>query len=115
MFFRLMSGLQSSININVANNFYRGDGVWGPNLDKFMWTVGAFPERLKNLYFTYLFTVRAHVPLGQLLYVPFIGLLLSDMRARRRPVHSREGGMCSLAPTYRQETIPTRAVFGTTC
>ncbi|CAM9484266.1 unnamed protein product [Phaeothamnion confervicola] len=59
VFFRLLSGLQSSITTQIANDYRFDDGTWGPNVDLFLKAVGAHPDRLTNLYFAYLFTLRA--------------------------------------------------------
>jgi ERO1-like protein alpha len=73
-FYRLISGLHSSISIHLcAQHFFpvvgmgysRSDGRWGPNLEEFKRrfdpeTTGAEgPIWLKNLYFTYLIELRA--------------------------------------------------------
>ncbi|CAM9785369.1 unnamed protein product [Chrysoparadoxa australica] len=65
VFFRLMSGLQSSITTHIAKEYFFADsdlsenGYWGPNLDLFVNGVGAHPDRMTNLYFAYLFMMRA--------------------------------------------------------
>ncbi|EQC39247.1 hypothetical protein SDRG_03452 [Saprolegnia diclina VS20] len=58
VYYRLISGLHTSINTHVALDFRFGDH-WGPNTNMFVDRVGAFPERLQNMYFTYLFVLRA--------------------------------------------------------
>ncbi|KAJ8309165.1 hypothetical protein KUTeg_014039 [Tegillarca granosa] len=70
-FYRLISGLHTSINIHLsakyllpAKNGY-GTGKWGHNVQEFLkrfsreQTNGEGPQRLKNLYFTYLVVLRA--------------------------------------------------------
>jgi ERO1-like protein alpha len=60
MFFRLVSGLHTSISTNiVANWYFAEEGRWGPNVPQFMRRVGEFPDRLENFYFAYLFVLRA--------------------------------------------------------
>ena len=64
VFYRLISGLQSSITTHIASDFYftgigRAEGHWGPNTGLFVDRVGSHPERLHNLYFVYLFCLRA--------------------------------------------------------
>ncbi|XP_033112221.1 ERO1-like protein alpha isoform X2 [Anneissia japonica] len=72
VFYRLISGLHSSINIHLCAKYLlaAGDGafkqdVWGPNPKEFQRrfspekTGGEGPLRLKNLYFTYLVVLRA--------------------------------------------------------
>ncbi|XP_055956793.1 ERO1-like protein beta [Patella vulgata] len=72
-FHRLISGLHTSINIHLCydylfqgNNIGYGDvGKWEPNIEEFKkrfdpkTTSGAGPQRLKNLFFTYLVELRA--------------------------------------------------------
>ncbi|RHY46090.1 hypothetical protein DYB30_003147, partial [Aphanomyces astaci] len=58
VFYRLISGLQASISTHIALEFRVGNG-WGLNTDMFVERVGKFPDRLQNLYFTYLFVLRA--------------------------------------------------------
>jgi len=64
VFYRLISGLQASISTHIAREYYFGnsimdDGYWGPNTKLFVDRVGTHPERLHNMYFTYLFMLRA--------------------------------------------------------
>ena len=52
------------MHLLVANNGW-GQGTWGPNVEEFrkrfdpVLTYGEGPQRLKNLYFTYLVELRA--------------------------------------------------------
>lgn len=65
VFFRLISGLQASISTHIAREYYYGsdfgddDGTWGPNLKLFVERVGSHEDRLHNMYFAYLFLLRA--------------------------------------------------------
>ena len=63
VFYRLMSGLQASISTHVAKDYYYdkgfGEGYWGHNINLFVKAVGSHPNRLTNLYFTFLFVLRA--------------------------------------------------------
>lgn len=71
VFYRTMSGLHASINIDLSYNSLITDPrfpskpQWGPDLDDFerrfdpVATKGNGPHWLKNLYFTYLLTLRA--------------------------------------------------------
>lgn len=62
VFYRLMSGLRASISTHVAREYLfssKTDPYWGPNVPLFVKAVGAYPERLDNLYFTFLFLARA--------------------------------------------------------
>eukprot|EP00667_Euglena_gracilis_P018535 EG_transcript_19691 len=68
-FFRLLSGLHVSISTHVSAYFYRRDDTplgsledseqWAPNLELFLRTVGNWPDRVDNLYFLYMFVLRA--------------------------------------------------------
>ncbi len=55
VFFRLISGLQSSINTHIA--LTRNDG--NASLPLWLERVGTHSDRLENMYFTYLFLLRA--------------------------------------------------------
>ncbi|KAG1929691.1 ERO1-like protein beta isoform X1 [Pimephales promelas] len=69
VFYRLISGLHSSINIHLCAEYLLDEGwgrpVWGPNLQEFRQrfdpaeTKGEGTRRLKNLYFLYLIELRA--------------------------------------------------------
>lgn len=43
--------------------------IWGPNLDMFKWTLGnpTVSDRVDNLYFTFLFVLRAVTKAGDFL------------------------------------------------
>ncbi|BFZ07098.1 hypothetical protein BsWGS_10136 [Bradybaena similaris] len=70
-FYRLISGLHTSINIHLCDKYLFpakngfGSGAWDHNLEEFQsrfdpeLTNGLGPQRLKNLYFTYLVELRA--------------------------------------------------------
>ena len=69
VFYRLISGMQSSITTHIAKGYFYGrnygeDGYWAPNTELFVERVGKFPDRLQNLYFTYLFVMRAVAKAG---------------------------------------------------
>ncbi|RXN23026.1 ERO1 beta isoform X1 [Labeo rohita] len=69
VFYRLISGLHSSINIHLCAEYLLDEGwgkpVWGPNVHEFKQrfdpaeTKGEGTRRLKNLYFLYLIELRA--------------------------------------------------------
>lgn len=70
-FYRMVSGLHTSINIHLSDQFLHpsesafGPPKWGPNVKEFRQRFdpetsdGQGPQRLKNLYFTYLVELRA--------------------------------------------------------
>ncbi|KAG7492929.1 hypothetical protein MATL_G00019410 [Megalops atlanticus] len=69
VFYRLISGLHSSINIHLCAQYLLDEGwgktLWGPNVQEFRHrfdpaeTKGEGTRRLKNLYFLYLIELRA--------------------------------------------------------
>ncbi|CAG8485438.1 15664_t:CDS:10 [Cetraspora pellucida] len=60
VYYRLISGLHSSISIHICNEYLnQTTGQWGPNLDCFISRIGSHPERLENVYFTYVVLLRA--------------------------------------------------------
>ncbi|KAG7389769.1 Endoplasmic Reticulum Oxidoreductin 1 (ERO1) [Phytophthora pseudosyringae] len=58
VYYRLISGLQASINTHIALTYKFGNN-WGVNPSLFVNRVGKHRERLQNLYFAYLFVMRA--------------------------------------------------------
>jgi len=65
VFYRLISGLHTSISTHICDEYLdRTTGEWHPNLDCFMQKVSNHPERVKNIYFTYIFYLRAILKLG---------------------------------------------------
>lgn len=61
VFFRLISGLHTSINIHVAKYWERDikSKEWKSNATLYNMKVAPFPDRKKNLYFSFLFLLRA--------------------------------------------------------
>lgn len=59
-----MSGLQASISTHIAKEYYYPDGRWDTNIPLFVRAVGSHPDRISNLYFTFLFVLRAVVKAG---------------------------------------------------
>mmetsp|Transcript_2704 Transcript_2704/g.3708 ORF Transcript_2704/g.3708 Transcript_2704/m.3708 type:complete len:476 (+) Transcript_2704:517-1944(+) len=68
IFSRLMSGLQASISTHIARDYlFSTSNSWGENPELFMKAVGHHSDRLQNLYFTFLFVLRAVVKAGDIL------------------------------------------------
>lgn len=78
VFYRLLSGLHSSITMKVATYHFKRDAankhvehntydMFTPNYDMFEYGLAKFPERLKNLYFLYSFMLRAIVKASDVL------------------------------------------------
>lgn len=59
--YKLISGLHTSISVHIASDFLLDEAkkLWGPNLDMLYYRVVKFPDRVRNLYFTFLFVLRA--------------------------------------------------------
>jgi hypothetical protein len=67
--------MHASISAHIANDYLLDDftGRWGPNLAEFRRRLGNPQAKgyIENLYFTYLFTLRAVQKAAPLLQVPF--------------------------------------------
>ncbi|KAJ8761914.1 hypothetical protein K2173_006516 [Erythroxylum novogranatense] len=59
--YKLISGLHSSISIHIAAEYLLDEAknMWGQNLTLLYDRVMRYPDRVRNLYFTYLFVLRA--------------------------------------------------------
>ncbi|KAI3432253.1 hypothetical protein D9Q98_003814 [Chlorella vulgaris] len=71
VFYRLISGMHSSITAHVVNDYLIDEATmtWGPNLEMFKWRLGnpEVKDRVENLYFSYLFMLRAAMKAGPIL------------------------------------------------
>ena len=67
----LSAGMHSSISAHIADEYLLDEqaGMWGPNLALFQQRLGnqEASARIENLYFTYLFVLRAFMKAGPLL------------------------------------------------
>ncbi|KAJ3013097.1 UNVERIFIED_CONTAM: hypothetical protein HDU68_000874 [Siphonaria sp. JEL0065] len=60
VFYRLVSGLHSSISTHICDQFLnKKTGKWERNLECFKYRLGKFPDRIQNMYFTYVVLLRA--------------------------------------------------------
>ena len=61
VFYRLISGLHTSISTHIAADYLVDEAInlWGKNTSLMHDRVLQHPERVQNLYFTYLFVLRA--------------------------------------------------------
>lgn len=68
VFYRLISGLHTSITMHIAYNYYKqkdefnvndGNPVFTPNYEMYKHAIAKFPDRIKNLYFIFTFMLRA--------------------------------------------------------
>ncbi|SPQ93346.1 unnamed protein product (mitochondrion) [Plasmodiophora brassicae] len=60
VFYRLLSGMQACIAAHVSFNHPLGEGLeWGPEPHVFDRMLGNHPNRIQNMYFTYVFLLRA--------------------------------------------------------
>ncbi|XP_019159165.1 PREDICTED: endoplasmic reticulum oxidoreductin-1-like isoform X4 [Ipomoea nil] len=59
--YKLISGLHSSISIHIAADYLLDEtkNLWGKNLELMYDRVLQYPDRVRNLYFTFLFVLRA--------------------------------------------------------
>ncbi|KAM0932172.1 putative endoplasmic reticulum oxidoreductin 1, ERO1-like superfamily [Dioscorea sansibarensis] len=59
--YKLISGLHSSISVHIASDYLLDEAtnLWGQNLELLYERVLRHPDRVKNLYFTFLFVLRA--------------------------------------------------------
>ncbi|KAK8580523.1 hypothetical protein V6N13_143604 [Hibiscus sabdariffa] len=59
--YKLISGLHSSISIHIASDYLLDEAtnLWGHNLDLLYNRVLRYQNRVQNLYFTFLFVLRA--------------------------------------------------------
>eukprot|EP00204_Picochlorum_oklahomense_P000794 CAMPEP_0118798906 /NCGR_PEP_ID=MMETSP1161-20130426/1231_1 /TAXON_ID=249345 /ORGANISM="Picochlorum oklahomensis, Strain CCMP2329" /LENGTH=492 /DNA_ID=CAMNT_0006726475 /DNA_START=88 /DNA_END=1566 /DNA_ORIENTATION=+ len=71
VFYRLISGIHSSITAHIVGDYLIDEATqtWGPNLEMFEARLGNpdVKERVENLYFTYLFVLRAVVKASPIL------------------------------------------------
>ncbi|KAK2642906.1 hypothetical protein Ddye_024669 [Dipteronia dyeriana] len=59
--YKLISGLHSSISVHIAADYLLDEATntWGENLKLLYDRVLRYPDRVRNLYFTFLFVLRA--------------------------------------------------------
>ncbi|CAK9151809.1 unnamed protein product [Ilex paraguariensis] len=59
--YKLISGLHSSISIHIGADYLLDEttNLWGNNLELMYGRVLGYPDRVRNLYFTFLFVLRA--------------------------------------------------------
>ena len=87
--YRLLSGMHASVNIHISLNYYppsKGKReTWEPNPERFMQHFASFPERLKNLHFSFVVLLRALRKASPYLYnFPFnVGDEYEDSRTRK--------------------------------
>ncbi|KAK4702531.1 hypothetical protein P7C70_g3691, partial [Phenoliferia sp. Uapishka_3] len=56
----LLKGLHASISIHICDDYLdQTTGKWAPNLECFLTRIAQHPERLQNVYFTYVVALRA--------------------------------------------------------
>lgn len=71
VFVRLLSGMHTSISLHLVDQWLLDEaaGHWGPNMEEFERRLGRpeHKERVENLYFAYLFVLRAVLKAAPLL------------------------------------------------
>ncbi|XP_028804553.1 endoplasmic reticulum oxidoreductin-2-like [Neltuma alba] len=67
--YKLISGLHSSISIHIAADYLLDEAtnLWGQNLTLMYDRVLKYPDRVRNVYFTFLFVLRAVTKAGEYL------------------------------------------------
>ncbi|GIL71642.1 hypothetical protein Vretifemale_2171 [Volvox reticuliferus] len=87
VFYRLISGMHASISAHISAHYLLDEdrGLWGHNLTDFRKRLGTpeLRDRVENLYFAYLFVLRAVMKAGPLLarYEYVTGLAEEDATA----------------------------------
>lgn len=75
IFYRLISGLHSSISTHLTNEYLDvKTKEYGPNLLQFMFKVGNFPDRIENMYLNYVLVVKSLIKLYQSQYLEKVSL-----------------------------------------
>lgn len=69
IFARVISGLRSSISVHLSRTYLHPNGSWGENLPLYWERVGNYPDRLNNMYFAFLFLLRAAAKASPVLQV----------------------------------------------
>lgn len=60
IFYRAVSGLHASTSTHICADYFNATaGRWEPNLSCFIARIGAFPDRLQNIYFNFVLLTRA--------------------------------------------------------
>ncbi|KAJ1922852.1 endoplasmic oxidoreductin-1, partial [Coemansia sp. S17] len=60
IFYRAVSGLHASTSTHICADYFNAtSNKWEPNLNCFIARIGAFPDRLQNIYFNFVLLTRA--------------------------------------------------------
>lgn len=59
VFYRLISGIHSGVSAHIALNYPLTESHWGPSLSEFKNRLGDHPDRIDNMYFVFVFLLRA--------------------------------------------------------
>jgi len=59
VFYRLISGFHSSTTVHICEFHQSSGGQWEPNVPMYLARFGGFPDRLQNIYFVFVFLLRA--------------------------------------------------------
>ncbi|GAA5853012.1 hypothetical protein JCM8547_004768 [Rhodosporidiobolus lusitaniae] len=87
VFYRVISGLHASISVHICDDYLdQKTGDWSPNLPCFITRIGQHPERLENMYFTYVLLLRALARSG-----PPLVKTLNDTAASTEELERLEG------------------------
>ncbi|KAJ6227569.1 ero1-like protein [Anaeramoeba flamelloides] len=58
IFYKLFSGLHGDITLHIAEKYIK-NGKTEPNVDFYYWKLHKYPDRISNVFFTYLFLLRS--------------------------------------------------------
>ncbi|KAG1144123.1 hypothetical protein G6F37_007105 [Rhizopus arrhizus] len=107
VYYRLVSGLHSSISIHICDEWFnQKTGVWEPNLDCFVNRIGSHPERLQNVYFTYALLLRAVNKIGP--YLEHYEFRTGDSEDDRKTSHLVQSlikSTSSCPPTFDEKSM----------
>ena len=100
IFYRIISGIHSSISAHIVKDYLIDEATrtWGPNLAMFQERLGNpdVKDRVENLYFAYLFVLRAVIKAGT---------SQGDYYCRRRRRHRRRSSATRHSPSFHRSVV----------
>lgn len=94
LFYRMISGMHSSISVHLSNEYLLPSGDFYPDLSVFMERVGSFNDRLSNVFFNYALVSQLIVQLADMIPIAKLAsdeseqLLLANKDAAIRDEYS---------------------------
>ncbi|KAJ3113749.1 hypothetical protein HK100_001892 [Physocladia obscura] len=108
VFYRLVSGLHSSISTHICDQWMdQKTGTWERNLECFKYRLGMFPDRIQNMYFTYVVLLRSITKLGPYLQSNTWCSSTSDAKKIKRLVSGMIEKTLSCPPTFDERALFT--------